>query len=81
MIRSAGGWREIRAANKEGIRLTSDERILGNSDFVEKVLASTGEDYDWRTRLKASGIHLGTVMDVVSAQLGVGTEELYPNVA
>ncbi len=76
LIRSAGGWREIRAANKEGIRLTSDERILGNSDFVEKVLASAGEDYNRQMRLKASGIDLELVMDVVSAHLGVGTEEL-----
>ena len=77
LIRSAGGWREIRAANKEGIRLTSDERIVQNSDFVEKVLASAGEDYDRRMRLKASGIHLETVLDVVSAHLGVVTEERY----
>ena len=76
LIRSAGGWREVRAAYKEGIRLTSDERILGNSDFVEKALASAGEDYDRRMRLKASGIDLEVVMDVVSTHLGVSTEEL-----
>ena len=68
-------WKPI--LSKEGIRLTSDERIFENSDFVEKVLASAGEDYDRRKRLKASGIHLETVMDVVSAHLGVGTEERY----
>ncbi len=44
LIRSAGGWRAIRAAYKAGIRLTSDERILGSSSFVEKTLASAGED-------------------------------------
>ena len=68
---------ERKAIFKEGIRLTSDERILGNSDFLEKVLASAGEDYDRRMRLKASGIHLEPVIDVVSAHLGVGTEERY----
>jgi hypothetical protein len=36
------------------MRLTSDERILGSSSFVEKTLASAGEDYDRRMRLKAS---------------------------
>ena len=64
LIRSAGGWRAIRAAYKAGIRLTSDERILGSSSFVEKTLASAGEDYDRRMRLKASGIDLEVVMDV-----------------
>jgi hypothetical protein len=76
LIRSAGGWRAIRAAYEAGIRLTSDERILGSSSFVEKTLASAGEDYDRRMRLKASGIDLDVVMDVVSAHLGVNTAEL-----
>jgi hypothetical protein len=76
LIRSAGGWRAIRAAYKAGIRLSSDERILGSSSFVEKTLASAGEDYDRRMRLKASGIDLEVVMDVVSAHLGVNTAEL-----
>ncbi len=56
LIRSAGGWRAIRAAYQAGIRLTRDERILGSSSFVEQTLASAGEDYDRRMRLKASGI-------------------------
>ncbi len=76
LIRSAGGWRAIKAAFQEGIRLTSDERILGNSDFVEKVLAGAGEDYHRRMRLKASGIDLDVVIDVVAKHLGVSTEEL-----
>ncbi len=39
LIRSAGGWRAIRAAFEGGIRLVNDERILGSSSFVEKTLA------------------------------------------
>jgi hypothetical protein len=61
LIRSAGGWRAIRAAYMAGIRLTSDERILGSSSFVEKTLASASEDYDRRMRLKASGIDRSSV--------------------
>ena len=76
LIRSAGGWRAIRAAYQAGIRLTSDERILGSSSFVEKTLASAGEDYDRRMRLKASGIDLDVVMDVVSASLRIVAHEL-----
>ncbi len=40
--------------------MTSDERIPGSS-FVEKTLASAGEDYDRRMRLKASGIDRSSV--------------------
>jgi hypothetical protein len=52
LIGSAGGWRAMRAAYEAGIRLTSDERILGSSSFVEKTLDSAGEDYDRWMRLK-----------------------------
>jgi len=69
-------WRAIRAAYEAGIRLTRDEHILGSSSFVEKTLASAGENYDRRIRQKASGIDLDGVMDVVSAHLGVNTAEL-----
>jgi putative transposase len=61
LIRPAGGWRAIRAAYKAGIRLTSDERILDSSSFVEKTPASAGEAYDRRMRLKASGIYRSSV--------------------
>jgi len=61
---------------KAGIRLTSDERILGSSSFVEKTLANAGEDYDRRMRLKASGIDLDVVTGVVASHLGVNKTEL-----
>jgi chromosomal replication initiation ATPase DnaA len=43
---------------------------------VEKALASVGEDYDRRMRLKASGIDLEVVPAVVSAHLGLERAEL-----
>jgi putative transposase len=76
LLRSAGGWGNVKAAYREGIRITSDERILGGSDFVEKVLASAGEDYDRRTRLKTSGIDLDVLVDAVSLHLDVRSDEL-----
>jgi hypothetical protein len=76
LIRSAVGWRAIREAYEAGMRLTGDERILGNSSFVEKALASVGEDYDRRMRLKASGIDLEVLPAVVSAHLGLERAEL-----
>jgi len=56
--------------------LTSDERILGSSSFVEKTLANAGEDYDQRMRLKASGIDLDVVMGVAASHIGVNKAEL-----
>ncbi|QWV93190.1 transposase [Geomonas oryzisoli] len=48
MVRSAGGWEEVIAARRAGIFLKSDERILGDSEFVERVL-QRAEEYVERT--------------------------------
>ncbi|MBN2034583.1 MAG: hypothetical protein JW836_15020 [Deltaproteobacteria bacterium] len=43
LIRSAGGWRAVKEAYRDGIRLASDERILGSSEFAEITLKEAGE--------------------------------------
>jgi hypothetical protein len=40
LIRSLGGWGQAKALWKTGTRLKSDERILGESGFVEQVLSA-----------------------------------------
>jgi len=38
LLRSIGGWTVLKGLRKAGIRVKGDERILGDSDFVENVL-------------------------------------------
>jgi putative transposase len=38
LIRSLGGWSEIKRSRLKGARIKSDERILGESDFVVSIL-------------------------------------------
>ena len=45
LVRSAGGWEKIALARKYGEHLKSDERILGDSAFVEEVLGRAGEHF------------------------------------
>lgn len=40
MIRSAGGWSRVKALRRENAVQSSDERILGDGAFVERMLAS-----------------------------------------
>ncbi len=40
LIRSAGGWSRVKALRRENAVQTSDERILGDGAFVERMLAS-----------------------------------------
>ena len=65
LIRSNGGWRAVKEAYRKGIRLASDERILGSSEFVQKTLKHAGEAYDRRMRLQAAGVDLPAVVRAV----------------
>jgi REP element-mobilizing transposase RayT len=38
LIRSAGGWSEVKALRRIGMQEKADERILGSGQFVERVL-------------------------------------------
>jgi len=52
LIRSAGGWSEVKALRRIGDRQVSDERILGKSDFVEKIIKK--EDLERKYRLSGT---------------------------
>ena len=58
LVRSAGGWGAILSARRAGTILRSDERILGDSDFVESVLKAAEERVERETLYKTAGISL-----------------------
>ena len=45
MSRSIGGWTAIQTTGINGAHMKSDERILGDGDFVEEVLSVTDEKF------------------------------------
>jgi len=77
LLRSYGGWEEIKAFGKSGEYRKGDERILGKSDFVEEVLAEANERYEQRYRLKAQGFDLRKVAHRVGGLLGMNPEEVF----
>ena len=62
LLRSVGGWLELKEFRDSGIRIKGDERILGSSDFVERVLKQAEENLEERYRLEALGIDLDTLL-------------------
>ena len=46
LLPSVGGWMALKGFRKAGIRVKGDERILGDSDFVEDVLKAAGESFE-----------------------------------
>ena len=43
LVRSSGGWSRVKSLRKRGEKSFSDERILGNSDFVREILDQVEE--------------------------------------
>ena len=76
LIRSTGGWEAVRSMRKAGLFLKSDERILGSSEFVGKVLAEAREALQNKYALRAKGIGLNDVMIAVSHLLSVEMQAL-----
>ena len=71
LIRSIGGWSELKAIRDTETRIVSDERILGSSEFVEKVLKSANEAYERKTAIQAKGINIDHLVDIVAARMNI----------
>jgi putative transposase len=68
LIRSLGGWAEVKDRRGRGQGpIKSDERILGESDFVEAILAQANERYTRHYALKRQGVGFKHVVARVAA--------------
>ena len=72
LIRSAGGGEKVKALRKENAYQRSDERILGDGEFVDSVLAAAEEAMEKRYALLARGYDIEKVACRVSEVLGAG---------
>jgi REP element-mobilizing transposase RayT len=77
LLRSAGGWEGVKALREEKVYQRNDERILGDGDFVGRVLASAEEAMEKRYALRARGVNLAFIASRVSQVLGVKPEEVW----
>lgn len=77
LIRSAGGWSEVKSLRKAGAFQKGDERILGDGDFVEKVLAETSEAFERKYRLKAKGVDVAAIARKVAEIIGITPEAVW----
>ena len=74
LIRSVGGWAVLSALRDEAVRAKGDERILGDTDFVEAVLKQADEQLQRRYQLKTRGFDLDRVAERVAQVLGMPVE-------
>ncbi|MCP4665575.1 MAG: transposase, partial [Deltaproteobacteria bacterium] len=77
LIRSLGGWTEVRESLKGHDHVMSDERILGDSDFVDNVIGQSEEQYERRHKLKRQGFDLDRIAERVAEVLDMEREEVF----
>ncbi|MEA2038756.1 MAG: transposase, partial [Thermodesulfobacteriota bacterium] len=70
-------WAEVKALKKAKISQKSDERILGDGDFVERVLASANEAMERKYYLESRGFNLDKVAARVAEVLGTKQENVW----
>ena len=74
LVRSAGGWAALNSLKREGDRVNGDERILGDSDFVEGVLKKANEQLERRYQLRCEGLTLEKIAERVAKVLEIPVE-------
>jgi len=78
LIRSLGGWSEAEKLRGKGRdHVMSDERILGNSDFVDSVLSQAKEEYERGYELKRRGYDLERIARRVAEICGMEENEVF----
>lgn len=76
LLRSMGGWSALAANRSKGLRLMSDERILGSSEFVEGVLKRADEECDRRTLSRIEGLDVDILIDRIADYFRIDREAL-----
>lgn len=76
LLRSSGGWTVLKNLRKSGIRVKGDERILGDSDFVENVLKFAEETFEQKYGLKSKGYDFNRVAKRVAEVMGMEVEQV-----
>lgn len=76
LVRSAGGWANVVALRRRGMRSAADERVLGGGDFAEHLFSEAEERVRQTLRLQRQAPELGDLAVIVIQQTGISSAEL-----
>jgi putative transposase len=77
LIRSLGGWIEAKDVLRAQEHVMSDERILGDSDFVNSIISQADEQFERRHKLKRDGFDLLRIAERVAEILEIEPDEVF----
>jgi putative transposase len=66
-----GGWKGLQGVRESGEVVRGDERILGGSEFVERVLKESQEGWEKKYLFRKKGYSLEWLLGRVAAHFGV----------
>ena len=76
LIRSMGGWSQVLSLRRRGIKVASDQRILGNDEFVQRLLSEAEEREKETLRLHQKALDLVTLAKNIIKGEGIEESEL-----
>jgi putative transposase len=77
LVRSTGGWSEVKKLQKEQVPMKGDERILGDSAFVNQILTRAEENFQKHHYMKTMGINLDMVAQRVADIVGLEIRDVW----
>jgi REP element-mobilizing transposase RayT len=75
LIRSMGGWSQVLSLKRKGIKVASDERILGREEFVQRLVSEAEEKERETLRLSRRVPDLATLAKKILKEEGIGELE------
>ena len=76
LLRTVGGWKGLKDLRDSGEKVRADERILGGSEFVERVLRESSEKWEEKFILRQRGVDLPRLLQMVASRFGTDPEDL-----
>ena len=77
LIRSMGGWSAITKSDLKGTHIKSDERIPGDSDFVDSLLSAAAEKYERCHELRRLGYDLDKTARRAAEVCGIELDDVF----
>ena len=76
LIRSLGGWSEVLSLRSRGERQVSDQRILGDGEFVQEVISGLDEQVKKNLRLSGQRINIDALAEKVCEKYDISCGEM-----
>jgi hypothetical protein len=77
LIRSVGGWAAVKELRESQVHVKSDERILGDGDFVSGIMSQSEESYKRNLALKARGVDVKFLARRVATLLDLSEDAVW----